>query len=120
VESGWDLSPDGSHIAMAMLEGPSARIRILSLSGITAKDVVVDGWSAFQSIEWAADGKGWYVASRSAATNTLLFIDPQGHAFPLRQSPSGYNTYAIPSPDGRHLAFLEYTTTNNAWMIENF
>ncbi|HST12069.1 MAG TPA: hypothetical protein VLL05_16960, partial [Terriglobales bacterium] len=120
VESGWDLSPDGSHIAMAMLEGPSARIRILSLSGITTKDVVVDGWSAFQSIEWAADGKGWYVASRSAATNTLLFIDPQGHAFPLRQSPSGYDTYAIPSPDGRHLAFLEYTTTNNAWMIENF
>jgi hypothetical protein len=28
--------------------------------------------------------------------------------------------YAIPSPDGHRLAFLEYTTADNAWMIENF
>jgi hypothetical protein len=38
----------------------------------------------------------------------------------LRQTVGGYDTYAIPSPDGHHLAFLEYTTANNAWMIENF
>jgi hypothetical protein len=69
---------------------------------------------------WAADGKGWFVASRSAAANTLPFVDPQGHAYPLPQTAGGYDTYAIPSPDGHHLAFLEYTTANNAWMIENF
>ncbi len=60
------------------------------------------------------------MASRSAAANTLLFVDPQGHAYLLRQTAGGYDTYAIPSPDGHHLAFLEYTTANNAWMIENF
>jgi DNA-binding winged helix-turn-helix (wHTH) protein/Tol biopolymer transport system component len=120
AESNWDLSPDGSRIALAMPEGPPARIRILSLAGGTLQDIHVTGWSAFQSMEWAADGKGWFVASRSAATNTLLFIDPQGHAYPLRQTAGGYDTYAIPSPDGHRLAFLEYTTANNAWMIENF
>jgi DNA-binding winged helix-turn-helix (wHTH) protein/Tol biopolymer transport system component len=120
VESRWDLSPDGSRIAVALLEGPSAGIRILSVTGGAPEDIVVAGWSAFQSIEWAADGKGWYVASRSAAANSLLFVDPRGHAFPLRQNPSGYDTYAVPSPDGHHLAFLEYTIANNAWMIENF
>jgi hypothetical protein len=103
-----------------MPEGPPARIRILSLPSGTLQDIRVTGWSALQSMEWAADGKGWFVASRSAAGNTLLFVDPQGHAYPLRQTAGGYDTYAIPSPDGHRLAFLEYTTANNAWMIENF
>jgi DNA-binding winged helix-turn-helix (wHTH) protein/Tol biopolymer transport system component len=120
AESNWDLSPDGSRIALAMREGPPARIRIVSLASGTLQDIHVTGWSAFQSLEWAADGKGWFVASRSAAANTLLFVDPQGHAYPLRQTAGGYDTYAIPSPDGHHLAFLEYTTANNAWMIDNF
>ena len=120
AESNWDLSPDGSRIALAMPEGPPARIRILSLTGGTLQDIRVNGWSAFQSMEWTADGKGWFGASRSAAANTLLFVDLQGHAYPLRQTAGGYDTYAIPSPDGHHLAFLEYTTANNAWMIENF
>ncbi len=120
VESNWDISPDGSRIALALPEGPPARIRMLPLTGGTLQDIRVNGWSAFQSMEWAADGKGWFVASRSAAANTLLFVDPQGHAYPLRQTAGGYDTYAIPSPDGHHLAFLEYTTANNAWMIENF
>ncbi len=120
VESNWDISPDGSRIALAIPEGPPARIRILSLASGTLQDIRVTGWSAFQSMEWAADGKGWFVASRSAAENTLLFVDPQGHAYPLRQTAGGYDAYAIPSPDGHRLAFLEYTTTNNVWMIENF
>jgi DNA-binding winged helix-turn-helix (wHTH) protein/Tol biopolymer transport system component len=120
VESSWDISPDGSRIALAIPEGPPARIRILSLASGTPQDIRVTGWSAFQSMAWAADGKGWFVASRSAAANTLLFVDPQGHAYPLRQTAGGYDTYAIPSPDGHRLAFLEYTTANNAWMIENF
>jgi DNA-binding winged helix-turn-helix (wHTH) protein/Tol biopolymer transport system component len=120
VESNWDISPDGSRIALAIPEGPPARIRILSLASGTLQDIHVTGWSAFQSIQWAADGKGWFVASRSAAANTLLFVDPQGHSYPLRQTAGGYDTYAIPSPDGHRLAFLEYTTTNNAWIIENF
>jgi len=120
AESNWDISPDGSRIALAIPDGPPARIRILSLASGTLEDIRVTGWSAFQSVEWAADGKGWFVASRSAAANTLLFVDPQGRAYPLRQTAGSYDTYAIPSPDGHRLAFLEYTTANNAWMIENF
>jgi DNA-binding winged helix-turn-helix (wHTH) protein/Tol biopolymer transport system component len=120
AESNWDLSPDGSRIALAIPEGPPARIRILSLASGAPQDIRVTGWSIFQSMEWAADGKGWFVASRSAAANTLLFVDLQGHPYPLRQTAGGYDTYAIPSPDGHHLAFLEYTSANNAWMLENF
>jgi DNA-binding winged helix-turn-helix (wHTH) protein/Tol biopolymer transport system component len=120
VESNWDISPDGSRFAIAMPQGPPTHIRILPLTGDAPRDISVPGWSAFQSIEWAADGKGWYVASRSAATNILLFVDPHGHTSTLRQTLGGYDTYGIPSPDGHHLAFLEYTNTNNVWMVENF
>ena len=120
AESNWDVSPDGSYIALAMPQGPPTYIRVLPLMGGAPKNIPVDGWPAFQSIEWAADGQGWYVASRSAATNTLLFVDPQGHTKTLRQTLGGYDTYAIPSPDGHHLAFLEYTNANNAWLVENF
>ena len=120
VESNWDVSPDGSRIAIAMPQGSPAQIRILSLTGSAPKDISVPDWSAFQSIEWAADGMGWYVASKSAATNTLLFVDPQAHTSALRRTLGGYDTYAIPSPDGHHLAFLEYTNANNVWMVENF
>ena len=104
----------------ALVETVADSEKINSLTGGAAQEIAVAGWPAFQSIEWAADGKGWYAASRSAAANTLLFVDQQGHAFPLRHTPSGYDTYAVPSPDRHHLAFLEYTTANNAWMIENF
>ena len=120
VESPWAISPDGSRIAIPLPQGSQTQIRILSLTGGAPKYVLVSGWSAFQSIVWAADGKGWYAATRSAATNTLLFVDPDGHATALRQIPGGYYTWAIPSPDGHHVAFLEYTNTNNVWMVENF
>ena len=45
-----------------------------------------------------------------------LYVDLQGHAQPLRENVE----WAVPSPDGRHLALLEWATTGNAWVIENF
>jgi hypothetical protein len=32
----------------------------------------------------------------------------------------GNGTYAIPSPDGRHLAIKSWTLDSNIWMMENF
>jgi hypothetical protein len=78
--------------------------------------VIVKGWSNLQSIDWAADGNGWYCSSSSAASITLLYVDLQGHAQPLRENVK----WADVSPDGHHLALHEWHTTSNAWMIENF
>jgi Tol biopolymer transport system component len=123
VESPWDLSPDGSQIAMIPPEN-AARIRLFSLTRGTTHDVSVSGWSRFESLRWSADGKGWYVASQSGASHSLLFIDSEGHAYSLLSSPfpsALYRpTYAVPSPDGRRLAFVEYASADNVWMIENF
>ena len=118
VESYWDLSPDGSRIALAIPEGPPARIRILSLTSGVPQDIRVTGWSAFQSRECrlpTARAGLWLPISRSEH----LLVDPQGHAYPLRQTAGGYDTYAIPSPLPP-FALREYTTANNAWLIESF
>ena len=115
----WDVSPDGSRISVTMDSERESRIRILSLVG-GVRDVVVNGWSGFQSLDWSADGKGLYASSQSAQAATLLYSDLEGHAQVLWQQDGIFKTWGIPSPDGRHLAFLEWTSANNVWMIENF
>ena len=115
----WDVSPDGSRIAVTMGSERESRIRILSLVG-GVRDVVVNGWSGFQSLDWSADGKGLYASSQSAQAATLLYSDLEGHAQVLWQQDGIFKTWGIPSPDGRHLAFVEWTSANNIWMIENF
>jgi hypothetical protein len=111
----WTMPRDGSSVAVVIPGEGDGRIRILPLSGGYARDVIVKGWSNLQFID-AASGTGWYSSSSSAASITLLYIDLQGHAQALSENIG----CAVPSPDGRHLALLEWNTTSNAWMIENF
>jgi Tol biopolymer transport system component len=118
----WDLSPNGSQIAMIPPDN-TGRIRVLSLAGGATHDIAVSGLSGFESLSWSADGKGWYASSQSGASNSLFFIDSEGHAYSLFSNPfpsAARPTYAVPSPDGRHLAFVEYTSADNVWMLENF
>jgi eukaryotic-like serine/threonine-protein kinase len=112
----WTVSRDGSSIAVVIPGEGDGRIRIFTLTGGDSRDVIVTGWSNLQTIDWAADGKGWYSSSASAAAITLLYIDLQGHAQALSETVQ----WAVTSPDGRHLALLEWNTASNAWMIENF
>jgi eukaryotic-like serine/threonine-protein kinase len=115
----WDLSPDGSQIAMLFPAGQN-RIRLLPLAGGAPRDLVVNGWSGFDGINWSADSKGLYVGSDSPRGATLLSIDLKGHATVLWEQKGGTPTWGIPSPDGRQLAIEGYTVDSNVWMIENF
>ena len=117
-QSHWDVSPDGSHIALLAIGGREGRIRILSLAGGSPRDVVVEGWSGFQSMDWAANGQGLYVSSHSAMHSSLLHIDLNGQATLLRQQMGSFETWGIPSPNGRHLAFLEWSSISNVWMMD--
>ena len=57
----WDLSPDGTRIAI--LKYSDARIHILSLGSGSSQEIAVKGWNNLQSLNWAADGKGLFAAS---------------------------------------------------------
>jgi len=117
----WELSPDGSQIAI-MTATSANRIRILSVAEKTSRDVeiVAPGWSGF-SDKWSADGNGWFVTAHSAASEVLLHVDEQGRATVLREQPMSVGgLWVIPSPDGRYLAFPVETSSGNAWLIEKF
>jgi len=116
----WDLSPDGSQIAISYPVGQN-RIRLLPLAGGTPRDLVVKEWFGFYyGPNWSSDGKGFYVSISSPTDATLLYIDLEGHASTMWEQKGSFATWGDPSPDGRHIAILGTTVDSNVWMIENF
>ncbi|MDE3178377.1 MAG: hypothetical protein KGM47_01855 [Acidobacteriota bacterium] len=63
---------------------------------------------------------GLYISSRTAWGADLLYIDMQGHATVLRQQVGSFETWGVPSPDGKHLALLEWTGAGKVWMLKGF
>ncbi|HEV8043160.1 MAG TPA: protein kinase [Bryobacteraceae bacterium] len=123
--SDWGLSPDGASIAMVRPDNREGRVHIISLPGrghrAPSHDVLVEGWTNLYNLNWAADGKGWYICNAPVAGGSnFLHVDLQGHATVL-QFPENLNKFwGVPSPDGRHLAYSRTTFTANAWLLENF
>jgi Tol biopolymer transport system component len=117
ITGAWDLSPDGSQIAMTR-EGV---IQLLSVKSGVTTDLAVRGWNGFWSVNWSADGNALFVSSQTSQDTTLLRVDLRGEATALwHEKLNFFGTIGIPSPDGRHLAVASYTTDSNVWMIENF
>src|SRR5262245_7573069 len=116
----WMPSPDGSRIAFSELNPLEDRIRLLSLKGQPERQIVVKGWTAINSVDWAADGRSLFVSCQTPTSSTLLRVDLQGNATPLWDQRGGFRTYAIAAPNGRELAIAGMTTGSNVWMIENY
>ena len=116
----WDLSPDGSRIAVGMYNASEGRIRIIPVAGGPAFDIVVGGWAGIEYVDWSPDGKALYVSSRSTAGTALLRVDLQGRAERLWAERSQYAVPGTPSPDGRHMLLAHWTAQGNVWMIEGF
>ena len=129
ADFGWDLSPDGAHIAFLkrvprsdgkifVSEGP---IRILSLDGGPPREIHVNGINTFREyVDWAADGRGLLLAHPTGLDSELLYVDLNGNANVLWQQKDAAPFRGVPSPDGRHLAILCGGAYNNVWMIESF
>jgi hypothetical protein len=115
----WGMSPDGSQIGIIVPPGEN-RIRLLPLAGGEPRDLIVKGWYGFRSVDWAPDGRGFYVGSSSLRGATLLYVNLKGDVTPVWEQKGSFRTWGVPSPDGRHLAILGYTVDSNVWMLENF
>jgi Tol biopolymer transport system component len=117
----WSLSPDGTLIAAVAFAINDSRIRLLSVTGAPAREIIVKGWNSLTTVDWAADGKDLFVTSSpTGRTSTLLYVDLKGTAHPLWQVSSILPAWAIPSRNGKYIAIPAPTVESNVWMLENF
>ena len=119
----WTLSPDGSILALSKKHRTQepATIRLLPVAGGTERTISFKPWSGVAYIDWAADGRSlWVRAASPAGTQTLLNVDLHGKVKPVLQESERDLGWAIPSPDGRHVAIWEASGSSNAWLLENF
>lgn len=119
VVGDWDISPDGSQIAIPNHDPRDARIRLVPLDargGTAERTVTIKALKNLSGVVWAADGRGWYVSARGGNRNYLLYVDLEGRVLTnLIESMSP--TFAVPSPDGRHVAFADWTVSANVWDV---
>jgi len=114
----FDVSPDGTRLAVS--SNPQGPIHILSLRG-QAEHVIPAKFNRLMGdIFWAADGMGLYVTDEAKRNTVLSYLELNGRTHVLWQNRGGGGMWARPSPDGRHLAIVNWSSNNNFWMMENF
>lgn len=113
----WDLSPDGTRIAM--LKRGTSEIHIFSLRTHADHNFTVKGWDGLEALDWTSDGKGLFTSS-TATGSVLLHTDLQGNASVLWEPKGSNMTWAIPSPDGRHVAMPGFALSSNVWNMRGF
>jgi DNA-binding winged helix-turn-helix (wHTH) protein/Tol biopolymer transport system component len=120
------LSPDGSLISTIGTEPPGA-IEIRSRSGKIQRTIRIEGWPIPSNQDWAADGRSLFVSHPGLIRSpsgpigaTILHVDFKGLARPIWDLRGARYAYALPSPDGKHMAFRGATTGRNAWLLEGF
>ena len=118
IDYHWDLSPDGTRIAL--LKHREGRVQILSPNGRAPQNITAKGWNTLSSVVWTADGKGFFVSSYSQRGADMLHMDLKGNVRFLWEHPGGIEIYGVPSPDGRHLAMRGWNVESNVWLMENF
>ncbi|PYV86085.1 MAG: hypothetical protein DMG90_21990 [Acidobacteria bacterium] len=119
----WSLSPDGKIVARALKLGAERdpSVRFFSLDKGTEQIITLPAWAGVTSIDWAADGKSLWAG---AYTNTnkwaLLKVELNGRVREMLQDDNQVVGWAVPSPDGKHLAIWKGSGSANVWMVENF
>ncbi|HUE42860.1 MAG TPA: winged helix-turn-helix domain-containing protein [Candidatus Sulfotelmatobacter sp.] len=115
----WSLSPDGQTIALAQWRRPE--IYFVSTKTGKSRTLTLQSERGVSSLDWAFDGQSlWASSSTFTGTQALLNIDLRGRVRQLFQDPDKDVGWAIPSADGRHIAFWEAGGSSNAWVLKDF
>ncbi|HXY50063.1 MAG TPA: protein kinase [Terriglobales bacterium] len=120
----WDVSHDGTRIAV--LNPPEGRIHILHLDGRSPEQITVKNLMLGDALVWSANDGGFYVDPTTAQGTAVTYLDLNGTPRQIwevrgsRNAQANQAAWAIPSPDGRHLAINGSLLSSNVWMLENF
>jgi eukaryotic-like serine/threonine-protein kinase len=110
----WDVSPDGTQVAIPNHSTRDGRIRVVNLDGRGEHEIELKGLTDLKGLVWAPGGNGWFVSLNTPVGNRLLYVWPGGQNRPL----GDISGWAVPSPDGHHVAFLNRIISNNAWILD--
>jgi hypothetical protein len=113
------MSPDGRHIAFVPGRGAKNRIRVVDLHGVIESEIRVAGARNLSSLDWSADGTGFFCADLTLSGTRLLHIQRDGASQVLWTQPRNVAIWGIQSPDGRRLATFKTRRSSNVWMVEN-
>jgi DNA-binding winged helix-turn-helix (wHTH) protein/Tol biopolymer transport system component len=115
----WAVSPDGRSLAYVERASGGMRIAIRDLDslGSMRASLPVEGNGMLRSVVWDADGQGVFAMQCFGEPGLLLHIDMKARARVVNTGYSGCDCWAVPSPDGRRLAFVQWTSTANLWML---
>ena len=118
VTEDWDVSPDGAQVAIPNHDSREARIRLVSLQPDSTRteerEVILPELADLSGVVWSASGHGWFVSVSMTVGKRMLYVYPDGSFRPLGDIPG----WAVPSPDGHRIAFVNTITATNAWLIE--
>jgi DNA-binding winged helix-turn-helix (wHTH) protein/Tol biopolymer transport system component len=117
------FSPDGKYFAW-----PSNRttldkfgVQIFSVTGEWKRDIAVPGWVEIYGLDWAPDLMSlWACARDTRGKSGLLNLVLDGSVRTMLSTPNLDLEWALPSPDGRHLAINGESNSSNVWLLENF
>jgi Tol biopolymer transport system component len=115
----WSLSPDGERVAIGKIL--DNRVRLFSLQGKLAREIVVKNATHLTSVDWANDAKGLFLSNNiTGRKSSLMYINLNGEAHEIWQTKSVSATWAIPSRNGKYVAIPAPTASSNVWMAEHF
>ena len=113
----WDISPDGSLIAIGLL--PGRKVRLLDLRNGTERDIQLSMEGIVQGLCWSADGNALFAGMISSG-HQIIRVDLDGKTHVLLDRKGVWVGSLALSPDGRHLAYSQQTIDSNLWLLENF
>jgi hypothetical protein len=119
ADAPFGISPDATHIAVAVGNRLSGQVHILDSRNNTEQTIPLPSAWQIHYVVWAADGNALFAAVHS--TNYLLArieLDGKTHVL-LDRGRNRFLDDPLPSPDGRQLAFAQQTFEANFWLLEN-
>jgi hypothetical protein len=119
----WDISPDSRFAAVPNHDPQTAIVRVISLDATRAdaaeRVVTFNGLKNLNGLVWAANGEGWYAVEITPLGLVMFYVDAGGaHSWELLTS--SLVLWAVPSPDGRKIAFPQDTLGINVYLVKGF
>jgi hypothetical protein len=112
------ISPDGRHIAFILPGIPQNRIRMITLHGATEEEIIVSEALKLVSLDWSADGTGFFSGDIQPDGARLLHIQHDGKLQIMLTQTANTPIWGIQSPNSQHLAIFKTRINANVWIVE--